>query len=185
MKPFGRKSATWFGLSYTLSWLEIHLNRPPKSLGQVYKTEAPKTVTLQPYSESHPYQVAANMAVPAITNGLPQTTLENAGALIQKVTKLFGLIAKLDRFLPQANIETPLKYKVRLGVAEDGQKWYPSDVFSFPIFQFPTMGKKLQYAPQPAVDSFKEGQYLAYLCQFGIGNTFLKRATETASYPFF
>lgn len=47
------------------------------------------------------------------------------------------------------------------------------------------MGKKLQRAPQPAVDSFKEGQMLSYLCQWGIGNTFLKLADETDSYPYY
>ena len=125
------------------------------------------------------------MAVPAISDGLPQTALENAGSLVQRVTKLFGLIAKLDRFLPQANIETPLQYKVRLGVTEDGQQRYPSNLFSLPLFDFPAMGKTLQYAPQPAVDSFKDGQYLAYLAQYGIGNTFLQRAKETTSFPFF
>ena len=158
---------------------------PPQPLSQVYKVGAPKQVTMQPYSESHPYQVAANMAVPAIAGGLPETAAVNAGSLVQLVTKLFGVIAKLDRFFPQANVDTPLEYKVRLGVTEDGQERYPSNLFSLPILNFPAMGKTLQYAPQPAVDSFKDGQYLAYLAQYGIGNTFLKRAKETTTYPFF
>ena len=58
-------------------------------------------------------------------------------------------------------------------------------LFNLPFFDFPVMGKNLQKSPQPAVESFKEGQILAYLCQYGIGNTFLQCAVETDSYPFF
>jgi hypothetical protein len=38
----------------------------PYMLGTIYKTQAPKRITLQPYAQQHPYEVAPNLGIPAI-----------------------------------------------------------------------------------------------------------------------
>jgi hypothetical protein len=92
----------------------------------------------------------------------------------------------MDYFIPQANVNTPLKYKPRMAVTDDGQEKYPSGLFSLGIMgAFPEMGKKLQRASEPVIDSFKDGELLAWLSQFGIGNSFLKKAVEVEEYPYY
>ncbi|KAL7557954.1 hypothetical protein ACA910_020323 [Epithemia clementina (nom. ined.)] len=166
---------------------------PPKRLRVVYAGNLPKRIELQPYSRSHPYEMDRTMAIPSIAGPLPQTVQKNTGpALLQKITNLFDLFAILDRFLPQADIHTPLKQKERLAITEEGQERYPSDFFSLsldffslPNLHVPSNVKQLQPAPLPAIESYKVGQYLAYLCQFGVGNSYLQPADETDTFPFF
>ena len=73
-----------------------------------------------------------------------------------------------------------------MGVQDDGQDKYPSGLFHLGLLEgFPEIGKSLQRCPQPAIDAYREGQLLAWLCQYGIGNSFLKKSVETSTYPFF
>jgi len=117
---------------------------------------------------------------------LPQTITANAGSMVQKIVGLFKIISRLDYFIPQADVDAPLETKPRMSITDDGQDKYPSGLFNLGLMKdFPEMGKNLQQCPQPAIDAFREGQLLAWLCQYGIGNAFLKKGVETSEYPFF
>ena len=105
---------------------------------------------------------------------------------MQQVASLFKIISWMDYFIPQANVNAPLDNKLRLAINDGGQDKYPSGLFQLGVMEdFPAMGKSLQRAPKPAVDAYKKGELLAWLVQYGIGNSFLKRAVQTDSYPFY
>jgi hypothetical protein len=100
------------------------------------------------------------------------------------MTKGFNIITWIDVFFPQTIVSTPLDVKERFLIGQTGDRYYPSSWFSlFP--QFPWRGKKLLPSPSPLVDAYKKGSALPYLCQYGYGRTFLKRAVEAIEYPFF
>ena len=111
---------------------------------------------------------------------------------MQTVTALFHIISRMDLIIPQANINTPIKNKPRLAVTDDGQEHYPSALFSMSdwmpfgigLKDFPAMGRHLQKCPENMIDAYKQGEILSFLCQYGIGNVFLKKAVETDTYPF-
>jgi len=158
----------------------------PYRLSLIFQNEKPETIKLEPYSESHRYDVIPNLAIPAIRGDLPQTVEANAGSLVQLVAALFKIISRLDYFIPQADVNKSIKNKPRLAVTSDGEDAYPSGLFNIGLMkEFPEMGKHLQRCPQPAIDAFKSGEILAWLCQYGIGNTFLKAAVEKTEYPFY
>ncbi len=94
------------------------------------------------------------------------------------------LLCWLDYHFPQADPLAPLKNKVRMRPWDDGTRFYPSFLFQLSP-TFPKDAKTLQATPQPMIDAFKEGSLLAYLCQWGVGNAFLRRAKEVGTYPFF
>jgi hypothetical protein len=102
----------------------------------------------------------------------------------EKISKGFDVISWLDTVFPQADVSTPLRHKERFKVWETGHRYYPSTLFSSsPLF--PVMGQTLQDAPAPMVDAYKTGDILPYLCQYGYGSRFLKRAAIKTEYPFF
>lgn len=157
----------------------------PLRLSAIFREQKPKRATLQPYSHQHPYDVSPNLGIPAIRGELPQTVQANASN-IQQILGLFNIISRMDYFIPQADVDAPLVNKPRIPAKDDGQDQYPSILFNTGLMeQFPAMGKTLQRCPKPAVTAYKEGKLLPWLCQYGIGNTFLKKAVETEQYPFF
>ncbi len=96
----------------------------------------------------------------------------------------FRLLCWLDYHFPHADPLAPLKNKVRMRPWDDGSRFFPSFLFQLSP-TFPKEAKTLPETPQPMIDAFKEGSVLAYLCQYGVGNTFLRRAREIDAYPFF
>lgn len=117
---------------------------------------------------------------------LPQTVEVNAGPLVQTVTGLFKVISRLDYFLPQANVNDSIAYKPRMSITDDGQDKYPRGLFHIGLLpQFPGIGKTLQRCPEPVINAFKDGNLIPWLCQYGIGNTYLQKAVQIDVYPFF
>jgi hypothetical protein len=158
----------------------------PFRLGSIFADQIPEPIKLEPYSESHRYEVIPNLAIPAIRGELPQTVEANAGSLLQMVAGLFKVITRLDYFIPQADVNKSIKNKPRLSITSDGQNSYPSGLFNIGLMkEFPELGKNLQRCPEPAIDAFRDGEILAWLCQYSIGNPFLKAAEETNEYPFY
>jgi hypothetical protein len=105
---------------------------------------------------------------------------------VQLTAGLFKVISRFDYFIPQADVNKSIKNKPRLSIASNGQTSYPSGLSNIGLLEgFPEMGKNLQRCPQPAFDAFRDGETLAWLCQYNIGNPFLKTADETSEYPFF
>jgi hypothetical protein len=117
------------------------------------------------------------------SNALPQTVAIYS-QLRNLVTKSFDVMTTLDLIFPQTIVSTPLHAKERLKVWETGHRYYPSSLFSSAP-QFPVMGRTLQDAPAPMVDAYKQGDILPYLCQYGLGNRYLKRAIPKDEYPYF
>ena len=100
------------------------------------------------------------------------------------VSTAFDIITWIDMIFPQTIVSTPLREKERFKVWETGHRYYPSPLFSGqPLF--PVMGKTLQNAPAPMVTAHQQGDLLPYLCQYGFGNKFLKRAIPKDEYPYF
>lgn len=96
----------------------------------------------------------------------------------------FDIITFIDVVFPQAVVATPVDQKERFALWETGHRYYPSTLFlSQP--KFPVLGSTLQDAPAPMVESYKTGDILPYLCQFGYGARFLKRARATEVFPFY
>ena len=106
-------------------------------------------------------------------------------ASIRKFLQLgFAIVAFLNNKFPQANVNYPLKYKERMKVWEDGSKYFPASFFGL-NWKMPKKTRKLQATPQPMLDAYEEGKLLAHMCQYGAGNSFLRRAVEQNEYPFF
>jgi hypothetical protein len=100
------------------------------------------------------------------------------------VSTAFDIITTIDLIFPQTIVSTPLREKERFKVWETGERYYPSSLFSTqPLF--PVMGKTLQDAPVPMIRAHRRGDLLPYLCQYGYGNKFLKRAIPKGEYPYF
>lgn len=114
---------------------------------------------------------------------LPRT-IEIFKELKSAIKAGFRLLCWLDYHFPQADPLAPLKHKVRMRPWDDGTRFYPSLLFNLSP-SFPNEAKNLPQTPQPMIDAFKEGSLLAYLCQYGVGNTCLRRAKEILTYPFF
>jgi hypothetical protein len=147
------------------------------------------------------------------SKALPQT-VAIFSHLRSFVSMAFDIITWIDMIFPQTIVSTPLRQKERFKVWETGHRYYPSSLFSSqPLF--PVMGQTLQDAPAPMVTAHKqgecegcvscgmrkpihyachltcmcfchfEGDLLPYLCQYGFGNKFLKRAIPKDEYPYF
>jgi hypothetical protein len=111
-------------------------------------------------------------------------TIEMLSSLVKTVGDGFGFITTLGQFFPESEVDVPLDRKVRMNRWSDGTEYWPRKYFSL-ASQFPERGLNMLETPRPMVESYKDGQILAYLCQYGVGNAFLKKARETDTYPFF
>jgi hypothetical protein len=101
------------------------------------------------------------------------------------ITTIFAFMAWLGQVFPQADVHHPLRKKIRLLLEEDGSKRFPASFFSWGA-KMPANAKTLQKTPIPMLEAFQDGTLLAYLCQYGPGNSFLRRATMIEEeYPYF
>jgi hypothetical protein len=50
---------------------------------------------------------------------------------------------------------------------------------------FPKLGKSLQWSAWPAINAYKDGELLAWLCQYRFGNVFLKKGIKRNVFTFY
>ena len=112
------------------------------------------------------------------------STVEIFSTIRKFLTLAFNIITFVGNVFPQADVTCPLQYKERMKVWEDGSKYFPASFF-FLSQKMPHLAKTLHKTPQSVLDAFVEGRLLAHMCQYGIGNSFLRRAIEHDKYPFF
>lgn len=187
--------SAWGGFRSILSnivWTLIYYNlvsaprvANPKSLESIYskmKQAKPDPTPLFPYSEAHPDHLLANLAIPAVpSDKLSKIITIGLKALYDKAISGFKLIQALDHNIPQANVDISLREQPRLAIWSNGSNYW-SHFFRLKIFgkSMPN-GGKIQKTPQPAIDTFKEGQLLAYLAESGVASCFVKPAPELGS----
>jgi len=145
----------------------------PIRLGEVYKNGTPEPSKLQPYYQQHPEFLPEMLNIPAVERIEGNVTA--FGKLVVKVKKTFKVIALMDHFFPQADINIPLKEKPRMKIWSNGLDIYPK-LFQRKLFGFSLPIPDLKKTPPPAIKAFKKGQLLAFLGEYGIANTFLKPA---------
>ena len=145
----------------------------PKNLSELYKDGAPAPSKLKPYYQQHPEFLPETLAIPAVERLEGNVTA--FGTLVKKAKGAFKIIAMLDHFFPQANVNIPLKDKVRMPIWSDGQNVYPK-IYTKTLFGQSLPIQKFKPTPPPAIDAYKAGQLLAYLGEFGVANPFLKKA---------
>lgn len=137
--------------------------------------KGPEPATLAPYYQNHPEFLPEALAIPSVTKIEGNVTA--FGDLVKKAKNGFKIIALLDHFLPQANVNIPLKDKVRMNLWSDGSDIYPK-IYTKTLFGFSLPVPKFKVTPPPAVDAYKKGQLFAYLAEFGVANPFLKKAAD-------
>lgn len=147
----------------------------PFNLSEIYKDGAPAPTKLKPYYQNHPQYLREPLSIPSVE--VLEANVTAFKKLMTNVKKLFGLIAMLDHFFPQANVDIPLKNKPRMNVWSDGTDIYPA-IFLKKIFGQTVPGPGLEETPEAAIKAFKEGQLLAYLVESGAANTFAKPAPQ-------
>jgi hypothetical protein len=147
----------------------------PLNLSEVYKDGPPPPSKLKPYYQQHPEFLPEFLSIPAVERIEGNVTA--FGDQVVKVKKAFKVIALMDHFFPQANVNTPLKDKPRMNRWSNGFDVYPQ-LFLKTIFGYSLPIPELKKTPQPALDAYKDGQLLAYLGEFGIANPFLKPAAD-------
>ncbi|MFK7796816.1 MAG: hypothetical protein AB8E82_05125 [Aureispira sp.] len=155
----------------------------PKNLTELYGNtdqgqgvgKGPEPSTLAPYYQNHPEFLPQALAIPSVTKLEGNVTA--FGDLVKKAKNGFKIIALLDHFLPQANVNIPLKDKVRMNVWSDGSDIYPN-IYTKTLFDLSLPVPKFKVTPPPVIDAYKKGQLFAYLAEFGVANPFLKKAAD-------
>ena len=89
---------------------------------------------------------------------------------MKKVRGLFKLVAVADHLLPQADSHAPLKDKPRLEIWSDGSNYWPA-LYRKKIAGLSMPSPNPEVAPAAAVEAYKAGQQLAYICESGVGAT--------------
>jgi hypothetical protein len=117
-----------------------------------------------------------NLNVPSVVNIERSITIFTK--IFNKGMKTFSLIAQLDHYSPQSNVNIPIKNKQRMELWSNGSEYWPS-LFYKKIFgqTVPNRGH-FQLAPKPAIKAFLQGQLLAYLFESGIGLTFVRASAK-------
>lgn len=169
----GASNAIW-SLQY---FLLISAKRFPKplSLSEIYKKGSPEPASLEPYYLQHPEFLPEGLSIPAVQRIEGNVTA--FGTLVVKVKKTFTVIAMMDHFFPQADVNTPLSQKPRMNRWSNGADIYPQ-LFLKKLFGLTLPIPQLKKTPETAIDSFKKGQLLAFLAESGIANTFLRPAPD-------
>jgi hypothetical protein len=147
----------------------------PKNLSELYKDGAPAPARLRPYYQDHPEFLPETLAIPSVERLEKNVTA--FGDLVKKAKSGFKVIAMLDHFSPQANVNIPLKDKVRMNIWSDGSDIYPK-IYTKTLFGYSLPVPKFKITPPPVIDAYKKGQLFAYLAEFGIANPFLKKAAD-------
>lgn len=151
----------------------------PQNLSELYKEGPPPPVRLIPYYQHHPEFLPETLAIPSVARLEKNVTA--FGALVKKATGAFKIIAILDHFSPQANVNIPLKDKPRMKIWDDGNSIYPK-IYTMTLFGFSLPVPKFKITPPPVIDAYKQGQLLAYLAESGVANPFLKKAPNKQGY---
>ncbi|GAA3918935.1 hypothetical protein GCM10022277_12820 [Litoribacillus peritrichatus] len=149
----------------------------PFNLSKVYNDtdKKPKKTYLKPYYQVHPEFLPESLSIPAAVDLERNVTMFKQ--LLTRAKKSFAMIAILDHYFPQAKVAIPLKDKPRMTIWSDGSEYWPN-LFTKNIFgnTIPGDGGHLEKTPNTVIQSFKDGQLLAYLTEFGVANTFAKAA---------
>ena len=145
----------------------------PKPLGEIYERHDAKVVGLEPYYQAHPEFLIQAVSIPEQMELTRPVTVFRR--LVKTVRAVFKVIENLDHVFPQANVDVPITDKPRMAIWSDGTEYWPG-LFRWNLFGRTVPGEgELEHAPEPAVQAYKQGQLLAYLCEAGIGATYLKR----------
>ncbi len=168
----------WRAIASNAIWsvqyfLLVSAKRFPKpfNLAEVYANQAPQPATLKPYYQQHPEFLPQALTIPAVEKLEGNVTAFKA--MLKQVKRTFSVIALMDHFFPQANVNIPLKHKPRMNVWSDGSDIYPK-IFLQKLFGLTIPGPGLEPTPEPAITAFKEGQLLAYLAESGVANPMLQ-----------
>jgi len=150
----------------------------PRNLSEVYTGAQPATTPLLPYSEAHPLHLPESLRIPAVADRDIEKNVTVFGKLMKQALGGFKLITALDHLIPQAAVGTPLRDKPRMAIWSRGENYWPS-LFGRSLFGYdmPNHGR-LEQTPRPALAAFEQGQLLAYLTGFGVGNCFARPAPE-------
>ena len=151
----------------------------PKNLSVLYKNGSPAPTRLIPYYQHHPEFLPETLAIPSVARLEKNVTA--FGNMVKKAKGAFKIIALLDHFSPQANVNVPLRDKPRMKIWSDGSDIYP-EIYTKKIFGFSLPVPEFKITPPPVIDAFKEGQLLAYLAQYGVANPLLKKASDKPGY---
>lgn len=147
----------------------------PKNLSELYKDAPPPPSKLKPYYQQHPEFLPEALSIPSVERLEGNVTA--FGTIVKKAKGAFKVIALLDHFSPQANVNVPLKDKPRMNIWSDGSDIYPK-IYTKTIFGSSLPIPKFKVTPPPALDAYKDGQLLAYLGEFGVANPFLKKVKD-------
>ncbi|MEM7557814.1 MAG: hypothetical protein AAF394_01700 [Planctomycetota bacterium] len=177
----GLASATW-PFFYLIIAGGLRPPRPER-LSQLYKGKEDQLEPLKvyPYYIAHPRNLSHQVSVPALDEAL--TLKVHALGLTTRLVKFFFAVASIaNRLFPFANIRTPIRDKPRMEVWNDGRDYWPRWLLRtiwlpglgrFQI-QSGVRGPGFQPSPELAVEYYHEGQFLAYLAEFGIAGSFLQ-----------
>lgn len=182
MKASPMTYSNWRAAASNAIWsiqyfLLVSLKRFPKpfNLSEIYKDGAPAPTKLKPYYQQHPEFLPQALSIPAAEK--LEGSVTAFSQLLAKVKKAFSVIALMDHFFPQANLNIPLKDKPRMNIWSNGADIYPQ-IFLKKIFGYTIPGRSLEATPEPAIKAFKKGQLLAYLAESGVANTFVRPLPE-------
>lgn len=151
----------------------------PKNLSELYKNGGPEAARLIPYYQHHPEFLPETLAIPSLARLEKNVTA--FGQMVKKAKGAFKIIALLDHFSPQANLNIRLKDKPRMKIWDDGSSVYPK-LYKKTIFGFSLPIPEFKITPPPVIDAYKEGQLLAYLAEFGVANPLLRKAPDKPGY---
>lgn len=172
---------TWRASASNVIWSFINFmlisgKRFPKpfNLSEIYDKEGtPEPSTLKPYYQQHPEFLPKVLNIPAVEK--IEGTVTAFGDAVKGAESFFKTIALIENYFPQANIDIPLKDKPRMKPWSNGADIYPNMFLrTFKGDSLPN--PELKPTPEPAIATFKEGQLLAYLAEYGIASPLLRDA---------
>jgi hypothetical protein len=143
----------------------------PMKLSEVYKNR-PEPATLRPYYVQHPAYLPEPLSVPAPEKLEPDILAFQD--LVKKAKQTFAVIAFADHNFPQADSQRALADKPRLEIWSSGANYWPG-IYRKKIFGLTLPDPEPPVAPPAAIEAYKAGQQLAYLCESGVGSTMLAR----------
>jgi hypothetical protein len=130
---------------------------------------------LRPYYVNHPQFLPEPLSIPSVEKLEPGVlAFQDA---VKKAKQTFAFIALGDHNFPQANSKLPLAEKPRLEVWSNGSNYWPG-IYRKKLFGLSLPQQEAEVAPPAAVEAYKAGQQLAYLCESGVGATMLARSHE-------
>ena len=180
-KVYGNFRTSFTNVIWTIQYfILVSAKRFPKpfNLSNVYNDDKnkPEQTRLKPYYLNHTQYLVKDLNIPSAVNLERNVTMFKK--LVKMATKGFALIAKLDHYVPQSNVNIPIKNKQRMEIWSNGSNYWPA-MFHKKIFglTIPNRGK-FEVAPKLAIEAFLAGQLLAYLSESGVGSTFVRASAK-------